>query len=106
MVPVKVLYRMLCPLKAHDIVLPLSQPLCTGMLQKEPSHPRHTRSSSYIALLIRPAHSKGTLGDRSFSFTASVLNSVLNDLRCAPSLPSFIFRLRTFYSCFVQLTKN
>ena len=36
------------------------------MLQKKPSHTRNTRSSSYtMSLLIRPAHSKATHGDRS-----------------------------------------
>ena len=39
------------------------------ILQKKPSHTRITRSSSYtMPLLNRPAHSKATLGDRSFSF--------------------------------------
>ena len=38
------------------------------MLQKKPSHPRNTRSSSYtMPLLNGHAHSKATLGDRSFS---------------------------------------
>ena len=38
------------------------------MLHRKPMHTRNTRSSSYIVpLLNRPAHSKATLGDRSFS---------------------------------------
>ena len=38
------------------------------MLHKKPSHTRNTRSSSYtVPLLNIPAHSKATLGDRSFS---------------------------------------
>ena len=42
------------------------------MLHKKPSHTRNTRSSSYtIPLLNRPAHSKVTLDDRSFSFASS-----------------------------------
>ena len=42
------------------------------MLQKKPSHTRNTRSSSYtMPLLNGPAHSKATLGDRSFSFAYS-----------------------------------
>ena len=59
-----------------------------NMLQKKPSHTRNTRSSSYtMTLLNRPAHSKATLGDRSFSFaSSSVWNSITNDVRCAPSL--------------------
>ena len=44
----------------------------TDMLQKNPSHARNTRSSSYtIPLLNRPAHSKATLGDSWFSFASS-----------------------------------
>ena len=63
----------------------------TDMLQKKPSHSRNTRSSSYtLPLLNRPAHSKATLGDRSIAFaSSSVWNSIPNDVRCAPSLPSF-----------------
>ena len=39
----------------------------TGMLHRKPLHTRNTRSSSYtMPLLNRPAHSKATLGDRSF----------------------------------------
>ena len=60
------------------------------MLRKKPSHTRNTHSSSYtMSLLNRPAHSKATLGDHSFSFASSVWNSILNDVRCAPSLSSF-----------------
>ena len=63
----------------------------TDMLHKKPSHTRNTRSSSYtIPLLNRPAQSKVTLGDCSFSFaSSSVWNSIPNDVRCAPSLSSF-----------------
>ena len=62
----------------------------TEMLQKKPLHTRNTRSSSYtMPLFNRPAHSKATLGDRSFSFaSSSVWNSIPNDVRCAPSLSS------------------
>ena len=57
----------------------------TGMLHTKPLHTRNTRSSSYtMPLLNRPAHSKATLGDRSFSFaSSSVWNSIPNDVRCA-----------------------
>ena len=47
-------------------------------------------------LLNRPAHSKATLGDRSFSFASSVWNSIPNDIWCAPSLSSFKSRLNTY----------
>ena len=59
---------------------------------------RNTRSSSYtMPLLNRPAHSKATLGDRSFSFaSSSVWNSIPIDVRCAPSLSSFKSRLKTY----------
>ena len=72
----------------------------TDMLHKKPSH---TRSSSYtMPLLNRTAHSKATLGDRSFFFaSSSVWNLIPNDVRCAPSLSSFKSRLRTFLFCSV-----
>ena len=61
------------------------------ILQKKPLHTRNTRSSSYtMPLLNRPAHSKATLGDRSFSFaSSSVWNSIPNDVWCFPSLSSY-----------------
>ena len=43
-----------------------------NILHRKPSNTRITRSSSYtMPLLNRPAHSKATLGDRSFSFASS-----------------------------------
>ena len=70
----------------------------TDMLHKKPLHTRNTRSSAYtMPLLNRPAHSKATLGDRSFCFaSSSVWNSIPNDVRCAPSLSSFKSRLKTY----------
>ena len=70
----------------------------TDMLHKKPLHTRNTRSSSYtMPLLNRPAHSKATLGDRSFSFaSSSVWNSIPSNVRCAPSLSSFKSRLKTY----------
>ena len=70
----------------------------TDMLHIKPSHTRNTRSSSYtMPLLNRPAHSKATLGDRSFSVaSSSVWNSIPNDVRCAPSLSSHKSRLKTY----------
>ena len=70
----------------------------TDLLHKKPSHTRNTRSSSYtMPLLNRPAHSKATLGDHSFSFaSSSVWNSIPNDVRCAPSLSPFKSRLKTY----------
>ena len=75
----------------------------TGMLHRKPLHTRNTRSSSYtMPLLNRPAHSKATLGDRSFSFaSSSVWNSIPNDVRCAPSLSSVKSRLKTYLFCSV-----
>ena len=68
------------------------------MLHKKPSHTRITRSSSYtMSLLNRPAHSKATLCDSSFSFaSSSVWNSIPNDVRCALSLSSFKSRLKKY----------
>ena len=74
-------------------------PSCvTDMLHRNPLHTRNTRSSSYtMPLLNRPAHSRATLGDRSFSFaSSSVWNSIPNDVRCAPSLSSSKSRLKTY----------
>ena len=74
-------------------------PSCvTDMLHKKPLQSRNTRSSSYtMHLLNRPAHSKATLGDRSFSFaSSSVWNSIPNDVRCAPSVSSSQSRLKTY----------
>ena len=70
----------------------------TGILHRKPLHTLNIRSSSYtMPLLNRPAHSKATLGDRSFSFaSSSVWNSIPNDVRCAPSLSSFMSRLKTY----------
>ena len=60
----------------------------TDMLHIKPLPTRNTRSSSStMPLLYRHAHSKATLGDRSFSFaSSSVWNSIPNDVRCAQSL--------------------
>ena len=68
------------------------------MLHKKPSRTSNTRSSSCtMPLLNRPAHSKATLGDRSFSFaSSSVWNSIPNDVMEAPSLSSFKSRLKTY----------
>ena len=70
----------------------------TDMLHIKPLHTRNTRSSSYtMPLLNRPAHSKATLCDRSFSFaSSSVWNSIPNDVMCDPSLSSFKYRLKTY----------
>ena len=70
----------------------------TDMLHKKPLHTCNTRSSSYtMPLLNRPAHSKATLGDRSFYFaSSSVWNSIPNDVRCAQSLSSFKSCLKTY----------
>ena len=68
------------------------------MLHKKPSHTCNTRSTSYtMSLLNRPAHSKATIGDRSFPFaSSSVRNSIPNDVRCALSLSSHKCCLKTY----------
>ena len=70
----------------------------TDKLHRKPLNTRNTRSSSYtMPLLNRPAHSKATLGDRSFSIaSSSVWNSYPNDVRCDPSQSSFKSRLKTY----------
>ena len=86
--PVKVrsTYKMACLCyHCHSSTAPSN---VADMLHRKPSHTRITRSSSYtMPLLNRPAHSKATLGDHSFSFaSSSVWNSIPNDVKCAPSL--------------------
>ena len=63
--PVKVrsTYKIAC-LCSHSSTAPS---YVADMLQKKPSHTRNSHSCSYtMPLLNRPAHSKATLGDRSF----------------------------------------
>ena len=78
------------------------------LLHVRPSHTRSTCSGSYtMPLLNRPAHSKATLGDRSFSLaSSSAWNCITNDVRCAPSLSSYMSRLKTylFRSVYKDLT--
>ena len=83
-VKVKSIYKIACLYyHCHGSTAPS---YVTDMLLKKPSHTRNTRSSSCtMPLLNRPAHSKATLGDRSFSFASSSdWNSIPNDVRCAP----------------------
>ena len=100
--PVKVrsTYRIAClRYHCHSSTTPSN---VTDMLHRKPLNTRNTRSSSYtMPLLNRPAHSKATLGDRSFSFASSVWNSIPNDVWCAPSLSSFKSRLKTYLFCSV-----
>ena len=68
------------------------------MLHKKPSHTRS--SSNTMPFLNRFAHSKATLGDRSFSFASySVWNSIPNDIRCSQSLSSSKSCLNTYLFC-------
>ena len=63
----------------------LSPSYVTDMLHRKPLHTRNTRSSSYtMPLLNRPAHSKATLGDRSFFFASL---SVWNSLQMMSGVP-------------------
>ena len=96
--PVKVRSTYKIALCYHCHSSTASSSYVTDMLHKKPLHTRNTRSSSYTMLLLnRHAHSKATLGDRSFSFaSSSVWNSIPNDVRCAPSLSSFKSRLKTY----------
>ena len=95
-VKVRITYKIACLCyHCHSSTAPS---YVTDMLHKKPLHTRKTRSSSYtMPPLNRPAHSKATLGDRSFSFaSSSVWNSIPNDVRCAPSLSSSKSRLKTY----------
>ena len=86
--PVKVrsTYKIVC--LCYHCHSSTAQSYVTEMLQKKLLHTCNTRSSSYtMPLLNRTALNKATLGDHSFSFAfSSDLNSIPNDVRCAPSL--------------------
>ena len=101
-VPVKVrsTYKIACLLcHSHRSTAPS---YVADMLQTKLSHTRKTRSSSFtMPLLNRPAHSKATLGDRSFSFaSSSVWKSIPNDVRCHH------LSLVSRHTCFIQFTKT
>ena len=70
----------------------------SDMLQKKQSHPRNTRSSSYIMpLLNRSAQSKATPDGRSFSLaSSSVWNYIPRDVSSAPSMSLSMSRLKTY----------
>ena len=72
------------------------------MLHKKPLHTRNTRSSSYtMPLPIRPAHSKATLGDRSFSFASFY---VLISMQMMSGVPHHCHHLSlTIHSAFNML---
>ena len=100
--PVKVrsTYKIACLCyHCHSITAPS---YVADMLHKKPSHTSNTPSSSYtMPLLNRPAHSKTTLGDRSFSVVfSSAWNSIPNDVRCAQSL-SYKSHFKTYLFCSV-----
>ena len=101
--PVKVrsTYKIAC--LCHHCHSGTAPPYVADMLLKKPSHTRNTRSSSYtMPLLNGPAHSKASVGDRSFSFaSSSVWNSIPNDVRCALLLSSSKSRLKTYLFCSV-----
>ena len=70
----------------------------TDMLQKKPLHTRNTRSSSFtMPLLNRPAHSKATLGDRSFLLLLLLSGTLFQMMSGVPlSLSSFKSLLKTY----------
>ena len=73
-----------------------------NILQKKPSLTHNTRSCScIIPLLNRPAHSKPTLSDRSFSLLLLLSETIPNDVRCDPSLSSSKSRLKAYLFCSV-----
>ena len=56
---------------------------------KNPSHSSYTRSSAHtMPHLNRPAHSKATLGDRSYVFAIFMSGTLFQIVRCAPLLSS------------------
>ena len=76
------------------------------MRQKKPLLIRSTRSSSYtMPLLIRPAHSKATLGDHSF-YMLLLLSGTL--FQMMSSVPNHYYHLGLVcrHTCFVHITKT
>ena len=75
------------------------------MPHKKPSCTRITRSSSYTTpLLNRPAHSKATLGDHSFSLL--VLSGTLFQMMSGVPHHCHHLSLVLRHTCFVQFTKT
>ena len=75
----------------------------TNMLHKKPLH---TRSSSYtMPLLNRPAHSKATLGDRSF-YLLLLLSGTLFQMMSGVPHHCHHLSLVWRHTCFVQFTKT
>ena len=69
----------------------------TDMLHRKPLHTRNTRSSSYtMPLLSRPAHSKVTLGDRSFILLLLLSGTLFQMISGVPHhyhhLKTYLFR--------------
>ena len=78
----------------------------TYMLHIKPLHTRNTRSSSYtMPLLNRPAHSKATLGDRSFSLLLLMSGSLFQMMSGVPHHCHHL-SLAWGHTCFVQFTKT
>ena len=76
------------------------------MLQKKPLHTSNTLSSSYtMPLLNRPAHSKATLGDRSFSFLLLLSGTLFQMMSGVPHHCHHLSLARR-HTCFVQFTKT
>ena len=50
---------------------------------------QHLLQLTHHASINGPAHSNSTTGDLLFPFAPVVWNSIQNDVKCAPSLPSF-----------------
>ena len=78
----------------------------TDMLHKKPLHTRNTRSISYtVPLLNRPAHSKATLGDRSF-YLLLLLSGTLFQMMSGVPHHCHHLSLVWRHTCFVQFTKT
>ena len=91
---------LICGRKSHHTPATLAPAHTPCLLCNRPAHSKATLAPAHTPCLLfnRPAHSKATLGDRSFSFaSSSVWNSIANDVTCAPSLSSFMSRLKTYF---------
>ena len=75
----------------HNRFVCAATDIAAQRLHHMPSYSYSSRSSSHSMLRLKtPAHSKTSLGDRSFYFDSSASwNTTQNDVACDPSLLSF-----------------
>ena len=101
---VRCTYKLAC--MCHHCHSSTAPSYVTDLLQRKPSHTRNARSSlCTMSLLNRPAHSKSTLGDRSFPLLL-LLSGTLFQMMTGVPHHCHHFSLVGRHNCFVQLTNT